>query len=123
MEEERRAEVDPHGCAAERETERLRQLLWTVSNRGYFRENCGCESKKNEEKAEGEGEEDGEYLEMKGGEKTRELKCLQVDLKLMKVFNGRNESTRSSRSSGIRLHIFGSICCDGYHNILLSISH
>lgn len=48
---------------------------------------------------------------MKEGEKRRDLKCLQVDLRLKNVFNGRNERTRSRMSSGNLLHISGSISC------------
>lgn len=87
-----------------------------MSNRGYCLGNCGCESKKNEEKGEEFGEfeeeEEGECLEMKGGEKRRVLKCLQVDLSFKKVFNGSNESKCSNTSSGNRLHILGSISFD-----------
>lgn len=36
---------------------------------------------------------------MKGGEKRRVLKCLQVDLSFKKAFNGRNESKCSNTSS------------------------
>lgn len=47
-----------------------------------------------EEKGE---EEDSECLEMKQGENRRELKCLQVGLRLRKVLRARKERTRSRR--------------------------
>lgn len=109
-EDKRRDEED--GKTGEIQRDKLRQLLWTVSNKGYCLGNCGCESKKNEEKGEEFGEleeEEGECLEIKGGENKRVLKCLQVDLSFKKVFNGRNESKYSNTSSGNLLHIFGSI--------------
>jgi hypothetical protein len=46
---------------------------------------------------------------MNGGENTRDLKCLQVDLKFNKVLRGRQERICSRSSFGSRLQIFGSI--------------
>lgn len=50
-----------------------------------------------------------ECLEMKEGENNRDLKCLQVDLRTMKVLRGSMERIRSRSSSGKLLHIPESI--------------
>lgn len=48
-------------------------------------------------------------MEMKEGENNRDLKCLQVDLRTMKVLRGSMERIRSKTSSGKLLHIPASI--------------
>lgn len=48
-------------------------------------------------KEEREEDERELCLEMKRGVKRRELKCLQVDRRLMKFFRGKKERTRSRR--------------------------
>lgn len=62
----------------------------------------------------GEEEDKDECLEIKQGENSRELNCLQVDLRPRKVLRGKKESTRSSRWSGSRLHILGSISINSF---------
>lgn len=57
-----------------------------------------------------EGEE---CWEMKEGEKMREFKCLEVDLRGKKVLRGKKERTRSRSSGGRWFHILGSICGGG----------
>lgn len=84
------------------------QELWFVSKSGDLQWNWGWESKRNEEKCE-EEEEDEVNFETKEGEKIRVLKCLQVDVRLKKVFNGKNDRTCSRTSSGNLLQILGSI--------------
>lgn len=56
-----------------------------------------------------EDDEEEKCLEMKEGEKVRDLKCLQVDCKYRNVLRGRQDRVCSKSSSGSLLHRFGSI--------------
>ncbi|CAI9777183.1 unnamed protein product [Fraxinus pennsylvanica] len=106
LELERRFKEGGQESMGGKESDILHQEFNTVLKREYLWRNCGCERRMKDEKGE---EDDGECFEMKQGEKRRELKFLQVDLRFKKVFNGRNDSTLSRSSSGSRLHIPGSI--------------
>ncbi|CAI9763061.1 unnamed protein product [Fraxinus pennsylvanica] len=97
LELETRFEKGGHESMGGKESDILHQEFNTVLKSGHFCINCGCERRMKDEKGE---EDDGECFEMKQGEKRRELKYLQVDLRFKKVFSGRNDSTLSRSSSG-----------------------
>ena len=85
-------------------------MWWGRSRRAV---ELGWERRRKDENGVVLGEEEEECLEAKLGEKTRELKRLQVDLRLKKALRGRNERTSSRSSSGSRLQTVGSIAAAG----------
>lgn len=72
----------------------------------------GWDSKRKDEIS---SEEDDEKLEIKEGLKRRDLKRLQVDLRLKMIFRGRKQKIRSRSSSGRLDQILGSISGGFWH--------